>query len=363
MRMENMKQQLLVGIFILLIIVGMSGCVEDDVITVDEIKEQFLQTIEDVLSYKWSANVTVTTTTINETGTNITVIEAIQNGEVDIAHKKLKVDSIGTTVGSSEEQHWISYIIDTIAYTGTESQGCIQWSSYNTSYSNATMAWIAASALEGQARYLQGDLENTTIQRLADEVVGSVDCYVLYLTAFINQSGGDSGSYLFDGNMSYAYELTYWIAKDTYFLIKAYSKTTSDMSGWYAYGGADRTITISEMSLDFYDYDIPVIIEGPPEEPHVQLMGFVTDAGSIVIEHIGGDPLPAYRIDVKYVNDTLIDTTTYQNEADLWEVGESKYLLSDVLVLTEDEEVRVTISRIYDDGSCPYVLFDGILRG
>ena len=352
-----MKKQLTVGIFILLITVGISGCVEEDVITVDEIKEKFLQTIEDVLSYKYSANVTVTTTIINETGTNKTVTEAIQNGEVDIANKKLKQDTTSATIGSSEEQHLIIYIINNIAYTGTESQGCIRWSSYNTSHTNATMTWIAHSALEGQALYLKGDLENTTTKRLADEVVGSLDCYVLYLTAFVNQSGEDSGSYPLPGNMSYEYEFKYWIAKDNYFLIKMHSKTTSDMNGWFAFGGADRTITVSEMNLDFYDYNISVIVERPPEEPNVHLMGYVTDAGLIVIEHIGGDPLPNYRIDVKYVNGTLINTTTYQNEEDLWEVGENKY----VLVLTEDEEVRVTITRIYDDNSCPHVIFDGII--
>lgn len=259
------KQFVIVGITLVLICVGFAGCISSEEITAEEIKANFLQAIEEVTSYKYSEDVTGTSTTINESGTNITETVATQNGEVDIANKKLKQDNAGTTTGLSYERHWIVYIVDNILYSGSETDGNMTWTSTDTSYLNASMMWAAYSALGTMSLYLEGVLENSTIERLDDEMVEGVDCYVLYLTAFQNISGGGSDMFPISGNASYEYELNYWIAKDTYFLIKVQFNSTSDMSGLYAFGEADRMIIVAEMDIVFYDYNVPVIIELPPE--------------------------------------------------------------------------------------------------
>jgi hypothetical protein len=107
-------------------------------------------------------------------------------------------------------------------------------------------------------------------------------------------------------------------------------------------------------------YVFPLLF--PPSEPNVQLRGYVTDDGIIVIEHIGGESLTHYRTDVKHVNGTLINRTTYQNREDPWEIGECNYPLADVYLLTENDAVHVTIYNIDEDGNEKSV-FDGILTG
>jgi hypothetical protein len=109
-----------------------------------------------------------------------------------------------------------------------------------------------------------------------------------------------------------------------------------------------------------YMYVFPLLF--PPAEVNVQLRGYVTDDGIIVIEHIGGESLTHYRTDVKHVNGTLINRTTYQNREDPWEIGEYNYPLADVYLLTENDTVHVTIYNIDDDGN-EQLVFDGILTG
>jgi hypothetical protein len=261
---EMKREMIILGVGLLLLITAFSGCIQENV-TAKEITENMLQAIEDVSSYKYSADVNVIQTMINESGTNITESDAIQNGEVDLANKKLKQDNTFTTTGTSDEQHWSIYLIDDIQYTGTESDGNITWESLNTSFTNASMTWIAYSALEGQTMFLENTLIDADVERLSDDVLDGVDCYVLYLSYIENQSGDSYGFDAPSGNSSYELEVTYWIAKDTYLLIKSYQKLTMDMSGWYAFGGGDRSITASEMDVRYYDYNVPVVIELPPE--------------------------------------------------------------------------------------------------
>ena len=261
------KQFIVAGMIVVLLVVGLSGCVKETEtgVTAEEIKANMLQAIEDIASYKYSSDVTVTMTTIKESESNTTEIVGIQNGEVDITYKKLRQDTNATTItaGISDEQHWIFYIVDNILYSGNETDGNITWTSMNTS-----MAWNAYSALELYTLYLEGEgeLKNVEVERLADEVVEGVDCYVLHLTAFENQSGEeDSGQFPLQGYYYYELNIKYWIAKDDYLLIKTYFKVMSDSSRSYAFGEADRSTTVQEMEALFNDYNVPVTIELPPE--------------------------------------------------------------------------------------------------
>jgi len=99
----------------------------------------------------------------------------------------------------------------------------------------------------------------------------------------------------------------------------------------------------------------------PTFDENVKLIGYVTDEGQIVIEHIGGPPLINYTIEVKYVNGTLIDNTTYRTPDNPWKLGDAKYILPN-LNLTKDDEVKVTIYNIYSDDR-RQIIFDGILQG
>jgi len=61
-----------------------------------------------------------------------------------------------------------------------------------------------------------------------------------------------------------------------------------------------------------YMYVFPLPL--PSEEINVQLVGYVDSNGNAVIKHMGGESLDRYRVDVKYVDGTLIDSTILNNK-------------------------------------------------
>jgi hypothetical protein len=109
-----------------------------------------------------------------------------------------------------------------------------------------------------------------------------------------------------------------------------------------------------------YMYVFPLPIE--PAASNVKLMGYVSDEGVAIIEHMGGNALSSYKIDVRHTNGTLIGTTTYREIEDSWEIGESIYPLTGMYLITEENKVRITVYSIHDDGS-EEAIFDGILMG
>jgi len=115
---------------------------------------------------------------------------------------------------------------------------------------------------------------------------------------------------------------------------------------------------IAFAAIYLYVFPLPL----PAPEPTVKLKGYVTDDGTAVLEHMGGESLSAYRIDVRQMDGTLIDTTTYQNENDLWEIGKCNYPPTNTPLLTENDKVNIDVYEIYDDGSLHQV-FTGILTG
>ncbi|MCX6667763.1 MAG: type IV pilin [Euryarchaeota archaeon] len=109
-----------------------------------------------------------------------------------------------------------------------------------------------------------------------------------------------------------------------------------------------------------YMYVFPLPLPAP--EPTVKLKGYVTDDGTAVLEHMGGESLPAYKIDVRALDGTIINTTTYKKRDDPWEIGECNYPPTNTPLLTENDKVNIDVYEIYDDGSF-YQVFTGILAG
>jgi hypothetical protein len=110
-------------------------------------------------------------------------------------------------------------------------------------------------------------------------------------------------------------------------------------------------------AIYLYVFPLPI----PPAESNVKLEGYVTNDGLVVIEHKGGESLTYYRTDVKYINGTLIDTTTYQSEEDPWQIGEYNYPLGGIYLLTEDDAVHITIYEIKENSE--EAVFDGVIKG
>ena len=115
---------------------------------------------------------------------------------------------------------------------------------------------------------------------------------------------------------------------------------------------------IAFAAIYLYVFPLPI----PQPEPTVKLKGYVTDDGTAVLEHMGEESLSAYRIVVRQIDGTLINTTTYQNENDPWEIGKCNYPPTNTPLLTKNDKVSIDVYEIYDDGS-EYQVFTGILTG
>jgi hypothetical protein len=251
------KEILTVGIIALLLTIAFSGCVEENTVTAEEIKERFLQAVEGVTSYRYSSDSAVTMTTIKES-TNTKEFLIVQTGEVDNLNKKIKQYGNTTSEGSNEE-HVIFYMVDNISYYGNQTNGNTTWRS---SMIGSEM-WNVYSYLEQITAGLEngtGQFNNTELKRLSDETVENVDCYILRFTGFQNQSSTTINGYSY-----IEYDIKYWIAKDTNLLKKSNIKSTIDQSGIYSFGDANRSIVTAEMETFFYDYNVPLNIELPPE--------------------------------------------------------------------------------------------------
>ncbi|RLF28956.1 MAG: hypothetical protein DRN08_04185 [Thermoplasmata archaeon] len=102
-----------------------------------------------------------------------------------------------------------------------------------------------------------------------------------------------------------------------------------------------------------YNYVFPLPLPSP--EPNVRLLGYVDEQGRVAVEHMGGDSLQSYEI---YADGTLI----YKKTDDTWDIGEILYPPIGKVLLTEEDDVRLTIFEIYDDGS-KQMVFNGVLHG
>ena len=83
-----------------------------------------------------------------------------------------------------------------------------------------------------------------------------------------------------------------------------------------------------------------------PIDINVKLEGYVTDSGTAVVEHVGGESISDYKIVVYNTGGTLIDTRQYRNLNPEWKIGECIYPLEDIgyppLILKTDK-VEVSI--------------------
>jgi hypothetical protein len=102
-----------------------------------------------------------------------------------------------------------------------------------------------------------------------------------------------------------------------------------------------------------------------PIDLNIKLEGYVTDSGMAVVEHVGGESISDYKVIVRNINGTLIDTKEYRNLNSAWKIGECIYPLEDIgyhpLILKKDK-VEVIINT-YNNKGGEQEVFRGILSG
>lgn len=93
-------------------------------------------------------------------------------------------------------------------------------------------------------------------------------------------------------------------------------------------------------------------------DTHVKIDGYVNSNGFVILEHVGGESFSSYRIDVKDINGTLLDSITYTDEE--WGIGEKKIPTSTRL-LSENDWIQITVYKTDREGQ--ETIFDGMLQG
>lgn len=103
----------------------------------------------------------------------------------------------------------------------------------------------------------------------------------------------------------------------------------------------------------------------PSVDKNIKLVGYVTDEGVAVLEHVGGGSISSYRVEVRYINGTLINSTSYITPDSSWTISECIYPLEYTdykLLLNNTDMVKVIVYIKNGDGD-EQQIFSGILRG
>jgi len=110
-----------------------------------------------------------------------------------------------------------------------------------------------------------------------------------------------------------------------------------------------------------YPYLFP---PGPDVETPVKIKGYVSDEGSIILSHEGGDTVSNYRIVINYPGGETIGTKTISN--DNWKIGDKRYPLEQMDIYDfrlVNETVSAEISVYTNEAGSSEQIFHGILAG
>ena len=107
-------------------------------------------------------------------------------------------------------------------------------------------------------------------------------------------------------------------------------------------GGLLIVIIAIVASATIYTQMLPVPVPSP--EPNIKLMGYITEGGTVIIEHMGGETIYSYEIHVCDINGTKV----YKYNNSPWEIGDRK-TPPNTSLLSENDEIRITVYCIYED--------------
>jgi hypothetical protein len=263
------KKVMGISVTILIIVVTLCGCFENNnglsgELSINQIKTNFINAFNNnISSYKCDItnNVNVTINNAEETLN----FEDLSNTSllVDISNHNLKQEIDYLNVGEDENDKRIVYIIDNFKYTGDGKEGNLSWEYDELSPQFAEIMWNITSPLDQFAEVttnrIMGQDTNMTWKRLKDESFNNMTYYVLLSELIENNSDP-----LYTGYNHGEIYHTLWIDKTNFFLYKVKLNQIHDKTGSYA-GIDDRRYLIGEDIFTFYDYNIPVNIELPPE--------------------------------------------------------------------------------------------------
>jgi len=253
-----------------------------------EIVDGVIESFDNIRTYQWEL-VVIQYHTGEAEGEVLEQTVTIENrGTLDLEKLQMsaEVSMVVNMVAPEEdeiEQRAETYIIDGMMYGKAEEPGIEEpmW----TKEELPAQAWEIMKGLSGLENYREL-LKTAQVEVVGSEKVKGVDCYVLQLTPEVAQllqttgggfAGGVPGAPPIPEELLQEvfsdFTVKQWIAKDTYFLMKAEIDSVMQLTSefWEYLGEEAEMGEEAQMSIDStlsflaYNYNQPVTIEVPQE--------------------------------------------------------------------------------------------------
>lgn len=272
-------------LFLILMVAAFAGCSQEE-LSPEELKQTIVETAEKIDTYKFDMNMKMSTVISNESGSIEMTTLSSGNGVVDQENGKMVMKLKTNMTGLGKDKSFGTEM--EMYYIGNE-----LYMKMDIGIPEFPARWmkmeIPEDYLESQNQLEQQlELLNASeIEVLGSERIDGIDCYVLKVTpdmeklweVISNKPGtGEQVKELGDFNLGDIIKETsvkYWIAKDTKFPMKTFTKMkmefTSESLNISDSVTEELFMTMdSEVEVKYYDYNEPVEIELPKEAKNAE---------------------------------------------------------------------------------------------
>jgi hypothetical protein len=285
-----MGKKILAVSLVVVMALSFSACGEEELPTAQEIVDGTIQAMDDVRAYEFEIDMSLGMTAEAEGETLEVTIDIDSSGALDLDNRQMKMDFTMSAIVPGEDETEMAieaYLIDGAGYTMTdEPETGPVWEKEEFSEAEWEETWEEAREMLNLTEPQIELLETAEVEVIGSEKVDGIDCYVVEVTTDIKQLWGsvwqqaalgfaeeadleellELPDEIFDA-ASYSASAKQWVAKDTYFLMKAEIEMTmyvTPESMGFPDEEGEATIDIA-MTLLVHDYNQPVSIELPPE--------------------------------------------------------------------------------------------------
>jgi len=266
---------------VLVMVLSFTACAKEP--SAQEIVDGVIESFDNIKTYEFDMYMTQDQAGEAEGEVLEQTVTIDNSGTLDLENLQMsaEVSMVVNMVAPEEdeiEQRAEMYIIDGMMYGKPEDPDIEEpmW----TKEELPAEAWEILKGISGLETYIEL-LETAQVEVIGSEKVKGVDCYVLQLTPEIAQLWQTVGAGGFTGGVPGAptipeeliqevfsdFTVIQWIAKDTYFLMKAEIDTVIELtSEFMEYMGEEGEMsTDTTLSFLAYNYNQPVSIVLPPE--------------------------------------------------------------------------------------------------
>ncbi len=237
----------------------------------EEIKQKALETSKNIKTYKFKMSVKSEVIVGNESSGAKSEMVSNATGAIDMVNKRLYMDvsTVMNQFGRTFSMKSETFVFNDTAYIkAVRPNGTIAW--FKTKVQDDF--WNRSDQIDQQIELLSF----SKIEKLSDESVNGVDCYVLKLKPDLdrfveymsNSSANVPKNKSMLKNMLKDVEVKEWIARDTYYPVKTEVLTVMEMPMVISMGALKGNVSIKQTVktiVEFYDINKPVSIELPEE--------------------------------------------------------------------------------------------------